>query len=144
MNDLFEDACPCCGRPYQQEVAGTFDDFWAIYPRKVGKLAAQKAYAKAVKSAPHKAIMDAASAFEIKSRGKEAEFIPHPATWLNAGRWLDDVEVKAPEVKDDALRQWADWINGDVKLFTYPRRETVEALIAAKLVTPDRMAQRLP
>jgi hypothetical protein len=79
--------------------------------------------------------------FEISCRAKEPEFIPHPATWINAERWSDNENV-AVKIQDDALKTWAEWINGDTKLFTAPRRETIEALISAKLVTPQRMKER--
>jgi hypothetical protein len=29
--------------------------------------------------------------------GKEKQFVPHPATWLNGRRWEDDVAAIAPQ-----------------------------------------------
>lgn len=71
-----------------------FDRFWSAYPRKVGKMAAQKAWAK-IK--PDTELVDTilvaiAAQLEGADWKREAgEFIPHPATWLNGGRWLDEV-----------------------------------------------------
>lgn len=73
-----------------------FDVWWTVYPRKVGKLAASKAYTKARKAgASAEALMDAV----VKATWpREAQFIPHPATWLNEGRWMD-VAPAAPELQ---------------------------------------------
>ena len=67
-----------------------FESFWASYPRKTGKLAAEKAYAKAVKLASPE-LISAALAQVLWPPDKQ--FIPHPATWLNQGRWMDDAET---------------------------------------------------
>lgn len=69
-----------------------FDAWWALYPRKVGKAAARKAWGKAVATASGPALYEAL----VIQRGALATehargFCPHPATWLNQGRWEDDV-----------------------------------------------------
>lgn len=66
-----------------------FESFWAIYPRRTGKLEAFRAFGRAQKLAPRDAIMAAAVIFAQACKGKEERFIPHPATWLNQGRWDD-------------------------------------------------------
>jgi len=67
----------------------SFDDFWKVYPRKAGKQAARKAWDKAVKDTPSVIVLAAAAAFR-DDPNREDEFTPHPATWLNQGRWEDD------------------------------------------------------
>lgn len=62
--------------------------FYAAYPKKVGKLEVERAYARARRNATHDAIM--AGLERYKRNLPERKFIPHPATWLNKGRWLDD------------------------------------------------------
>jgi hypothetical protein len=69
-----------------------FDSFWASYPRKIGKEAARKAYAKAIKKTTAGKIMDGVEQLRIEVAGKDQQFTPHAATWLNAGRWDDEVE----------------------------------------------------
>ena len=66
-----------------------FEDFWAIYPRKVGKLAAKRAWDK-IRPTPE--IVEAmAKALEWQCpEWDDPQFIPHPASWLNAGRWMDE------------------------------------------------------
>jgi hypothetical protein len=86
-----------------------FDRFWNAYPRRVGKQAAQKAWAK-IK--PDAALVDQMLAAIVAQqagadwRREGGEFIPHPASWLNGGRWLDEVrEYVAPAPKVGAW--WA-------------------------------------
>jgi len=73
----------------------SFEQFWKAYPRKEAKGAALKAWTKAIKAALPESIIKAAAEFAaspiVTSRG-EPRFIPHPATWLNGQRWLDDRE----------------------------------------------------
>ena len=69
-----------------------FNRFYALYPRKIGKEAARKSFARSLKKAPAQKIIEAADQFALACRGKEKKFIPHPATWLNQGRWDDEIE----------------------------------------------------
>lgn len=73
-----------------------FEEFWAAYPRKVAKKAARSAWKKAkVDEALHRRILAAVERAKLSSQWQRdnGQFIPHPATWLNAGRWEDEVEV---------------------------------------------------
>jgi len=66
-----------------------FDIFWKIYPLKVGKSAAKKAWEKAIKLDPPAAIC--AGAFKYaEDPNRHPSFTAHAATWLNAGRWADE------------------------------------------------------
>ena len=67
-----------------------FDTFWAAYPKKTGKTAAQKAWQKAK---PVLAEVLAALTWQVDSdqwRKDGGQFIPNPATYLNQGRWQDE------------------------------------------------------
>lgn len=68
-----------------------FDSFWASYPRKIGKEAARKAFVKAMKKTTAGKIMDGVEQLRLEVAGKDQQFTPHAATWLNAGRWDDEV-----------------------------------------------------
>lgn len=71
-----------------------FAEFWKAYPRRVGKGQARKAYAKAIKSNDPSFLIAEAQKFAKRMRGQDPRYIPHPSTWLNGERWLD--EEKAP------------------------------------------------
>lgn len=67
-----------------------FGEFYAAYPRHVGRGQASKAYAAAIRKASPETILAAAQRFAEQSRGSDPKYIAHPATWLNGERWLDE------------------------------------------------------
>lgn len=73
------------------EPAG-FAEFWSEYPRKIGKAQAVKAYAKATKDTEAAVVLEGLrNAVQVwRATNTEDKFIPHAATWLNAGRWEDE------------------------------------------------------
>jgi hypothetical protein len=69
-----------------------FDQFWKLYPRHEAKANAQKAWDKIKPDEIlFHGIMDGL-AKQIKFKWTDPKFIPHPTTWLNGGRWTDDVK----------------------------------------------------
>jgi hypothetical protein len=104
-----------------REIDG-FEDFWAVYPRKTGKGGARKAFEAACRKSSPVTLREAARLFA--STLPDPKFTPHPATWLNQERWLDEeLQPKpAPEpfkgtsngqvfVKQgtDAFDAWSRW-----------------------------------
>ena len=87
--------------------ASPFLKFWEIYPRRVGKGAARRAWLKACKLAAPEAIIEALRA-QVNACvfGAEATFIPYPATWLNSERWDDELPGPARGPVADLGRQW--------------------------------------
>jgi hypothetical protein len=73
-----------------------FDEFWKIYPRRVGKQAAIRMYKRALKLTTAEKILRAAKSYASEREGKEMQFTAHPATWLNAGRWDDYEQLSVP------------------------------------------------
>jgi hypothetical protein len=74
--------------------------FWDAYPRKVSKGHARAAWAKAAKRASPDAIVKAAEAYrDDPARPRDHQYIPHPATWLNGDRWLDEQPRAADRVR---------------------------------------------
>lgn len=80
-----------------------FDRFYQMYPRKVGKGAAKKAFFLALKKSSAQKIIDAALEYNKACAGKDKKFIPHPSTWLNQERWDDEVEYDQGQI-DTAFR----------------------------------------
>lgn len=68
------------------------DQFWAVYPRRICKGAAMKKLEMIRKlgKVPFQVILAAVEVYRHETRNTEMKFIPHPATWLNQGRWDDD------------------------------------------------------
>lgn len=75
--------------------------FWHAYPRHVGKGAARSAFIKAMKICDGDTIIQAAIKYakHCDEMGTDRQFIPHPATWLNAERWEDDLESENRQSK---------------------------------------------
>ena len=61
-----------------------FDEFWSLYPKKDDKLAAIKAYRRALKLTTADVIIDAVRSAQFPT---DRQYIKNPATWLNAGSW---------------------------------------------------------
>ncbi len=76
-----------------------FDCFWQAYPKKEAKLAAEKAWK--ARRPPIEAVLKALDWQRSSSKWQDdgGKYIPHPAKWINAGRWLDEqpVEVDSRE-----------------------------------------------
>ena len=77
---------------------GGFDLFCEYYPRKIGQGDAKASFVKAVKKTGDEyLIIEKAVAYAnhcIKTL-KDPKFIPHAATWLNQGRWDDELEERS-------------------------------------------------
>ncbi len=91
----------------------SFDDFWAVYPKTpIGKQAAKRAWDKAVKVASPSFIVEGARRFaadpNLPSKAEE-QFIPHAATWLNAGRWEDGPLPPRASARGRAYDDTATW-----------------------------------
>ncbi len=72
-----------------------FTEFWNAYPRRIGKLAARKAYDKAQRAGATQAELLVGIRRYIEWKPGYADFC-HPATWLNQGRWMDDYGTSVP------------------------------------------------
>ena len=82
-----------------------FDEFWSLYPRKIAKATARKAWAKL--SAEQQLM--AAKAIDShcqywKAKETELEFIPYPSTWLNGERWEDELVIEPKKTKES--KEW--------------------------------------
>lgn len=82
----------------KKEYPADFASFWSAYPsaRKVGKAAALKAWNNAKRSQfwpGLPAILEALEAQKLSEqwREKNGRFVPLPTTWLNQGRWDDEL-----------------------------------------------------
>lgn len=66
-----------------------FDDFWNVYPLKVGKGAAKKAFEKAIRTTDVDSIIKGALRYKLDPNRVQS-YTAHASTWLNAQRWLDE------------------------------------------------------
>jgi uncharacterized protein YdaU (DUF1376 family) len=80
-----------------------FDIFWKQYPRKVAKPNALKAWNR-IKPDDDvlKKMLAAINHQGLSSR--EIQFVPHPASWLNAQRWEDEITAPTTNVMNMGRR----------------------------------------
>ena len=84
---------PSRGLQRSGDLQANFARFWAVYPRKVGKDAALRAFRTL---RPDNDLTDAMLAAVARHRASpqwqrdDGQFIPHPRTWLHQGRWKDE------------------------------------------------------
>lgn len=82
------------------EIVSDFDLVWQAYPRKVGKGAARKVWAKlAPDTATVQKMLDTLNWQRTQPQWLKdgGQFIPHLATWLNQERWEDE-PVAVPQM----------------------------------------------
>lgn len=84
------------GRTSSDALDASFDEFWSVYPRRVGKGQARKAWASAMKKTDASTIIAGAARFASSSASSELKFVPYPATWLNGERWDDEEAAPKP------------------------------------------------
>lgn len=93
-----------------------FAEFWTLYPRKVGKPAAAKAWAATLKRGVDPAyLIKTTERFAELSVDTDVKFIPHPTTWLNQERY-NDVDMKpatSPAPRRYPPTEVPDWLDPD-------------------------------
>jgi uncharacterized protein YdaU (DUF1376 family) len=76
------------------DILSDFDEFWSLYPKKIGKNAARKSWNK-IK--PNIEAVIQALTWQKQSKQwfeKGGQFIPNPSTWINQHRWDDEPPEK--------------------------------------------------
>lgn len=103
-------------------MAEDFNDFWARFPRKIGKLAAQKAYEKTrQRGVTQQQLLEAIAAY-VQYKPAYADFC-HPVTWLTQGRYLDEHETTTRE----DVRSWCQHVNACPNLKYHEHMLVMEA-----------------
>lgn len=76
----------------------SFEKFYLVYPRKKGKQDAIKWFKKHKPTAEFVSMLieDVNKRTQTEWNGKEPQFLPYPASYLNGKRWEDEIESSAP------------------------------------------------
>lgn len=119
-----------------------FENFWSAFPpgRKRGKGDAREAFRKIVTGQHRKGLRAKAETIiqatvAYAATGPDPEYTPLPSTWLNEGRWEDDVEQADPApVKLDNGKQvaWGWWRGKEDQLRKLPIERWQAAFASAK------------
>lgn len=73
-----------------------FETWWENYPRKSAKGAAKRAYQRVIrdKLCDHDTLLQGCMRYAAERTNEDQKFTKHPATWLNAACWTDEVMPK--------------------------------------------------
>ena len=115
---------PADDRPVEDPL---FEQFWRAYPKKQGKGAALKAWKKIrpSKSLVEKMLVSVEAAKGCEQWQKQnGQFIPYPATWLNQGRWDDEVPAADVQLTPNEIG----YIEQYMKM-GYTREEMIEKVL---------------
>jgi len=81
-----------------------FNEFYTLYPRKQGRRAAEKSWQRLSSQEQQEAYDALSNHIEYwKLKQTEKDFIPHPATWINQGRWEDELDMEVKKNKKPDL-----------------------------------------
>lgn len=87
-----------------REEAETFEQFWSVWPNRVGKPAARKAWAKVWRELPQ--VLDGVSRY-IAAKPPDRPWL-NPATFLNQRRWEDQPAAVGPPAQKPSKPSWFD------------------------------------
>jgi len=95
-----------------------FEEFWGLYPRKVGKEKARQSWKRLKPTVVLLARIK--TTLERQRRSDQwtkdgGQFVPHPTTWLNQGRWDDEPATRnrTEQRNGDAPKPWScGWCGG--------------------------------
>lgn len=73
-----------------------FEIFWQKYPKKVGKKAAQEAYAVAVTKVDEDTLIEGVRRYRSERFGQDDKFTKNPARWLDEECWNDPPPASKP------------------------------------------------
>jgi len=89
-----------------------FQDFYTAYPRKIGKLDAERAWKQMLKQGHMPLdIISGARAYAdlVRREGTAPTFVPYPASWLRAGRWMDEnLQTQSVDMSPERLAELQD------------------------------------
>ena len=95
-----------------------FDEFWSLYPKKVARKAAEKAFNK-LKSDERLKVLEVIQAHVDywKATDTDKMYMPHAASWLNGARFDDELELPQPKTVEKA------WWTSDAGILEYGRQK---------------------
>ena len=107
-NNNLQENVETTSRTRAEILAERFDEFWAAYPSKVAKGKARESWNKIKPSAElHQKILVAIDAAKQswKWQQENGRYIPNPTTWLNQGRWDDELPTDSGNVFFDMAKE---------------------------------------
>ncbi|WP_353191391.1 replication protein [Pandoraea pnomenusa] len=130
-----------------------FEIFWAGYPKKKSKKAAEKAFAKLNPDEQlYNDLMAGLGRAKTSGQWANPQFIPHPASWLNAGGWMDEIQNAYSDAEVAVIRAYNEALGEQVGkvdegIFVEERAGAIRAFVAFGVVKrndPDMWKRYFP
>ncbi|MPW17904.1 hypothetical protein GCT13_13390 [Paraburkholderia sp. CNPSo 3157] len=127
-----------------------FEIFWAAYPKKRSKDKAEKAFAK--RNPDEQLFNDLMAGLErakTSEQWQNPQFIPHAATWLNGGGWMDEFQTAYSDAELAVIRAF----NGafgervgtiDEAVFVEARAGAIRAFLGKLAADPEAWKRYFP
>jgi len=126
-----------------------FESFWKVYPRKIGKEKCKNWFkSHKPKEDLVKQMIEAVEQQKKSKQWSDPQYIPHPYTWLNQGRWEDELTPTKDSTFQSAPKnpiQWeeakANTIDDDINLIRNNPDKAHQLLEAMDKINPERATQ---
>ena len=126
-----------------------FESFWKVYPRKIGKEKCRNWFkSHKPKEDLVKQMIEAVEQQKKSKQWSDPQYIPHPYTWLNQGRWEDELTPTKDSTFQSAPKnpiQWeeakANTIDDDINLIRNNPDKAHQLLEAMDKINPERATQ---
>lgn len=111
-----------------KQLAEDFNQWYAIYPKHVGRGAAVNSYTKARKNgATVEQLKAGATQYAAERKGQDSQFTAAPATWLNQERWTDEHPTPTSGPWDPTYHQGGKLTTTQKMQDTFARGQSLQA-----------------
>ena len=87
-----------------------FESFWKVYPRKIGKEKCRNWFkSHKPKEDLVQQMIEAVEQQKKSKQWSDPQYIPHPYTWLNQGRWEDELTPTKDSTFQSAPKNPIQW-----------------------------------
>jgi len=105
----------------------SFNNFWAVVPKKVEKAEAQKVWDRAVRKTPASDIIAGMVRYAATRKNQDPQYTVNPATWLRRERWNDVLDAPHAQRGNtflDKVRQQMKGTTNETGLFNANANDT--------------------
>ncbi|QNB13458.1 hypothetical protein G5S35_17675 [Paraburkholderia tropica] len=127
-----------------------FEIFWKAYPKKRSKEKAEKAFAK--RKPDEQLFNDLMAGLErakTSEQWQNPQFIPHAATWLNNGGWMDEYQTTYTDAELAVIRAFNGALGErvgtvDESVFVEARAGAIRAFLGKLAADPEAWSRYFP
>jgi hypothetical protein len=114
--DIFRPAVEII-EPTEIQSPGSFEQWWELYPRKVARTGAAKAYERIIKSkqATPSQLLAGVTRYAQERKGQDPKYTKHATTWLSQGCWEDETVIPAAQKARSFMAGLAGYLEGGAR-----------------------------